>query len=289
MKNTLETDIIPHQTVTAIVENVDLARAEVAQAFELLITAKKRLAATLGDGSNYYHHIFKDHITDHNLEKDAKDSAARITRNAWQYILDQTGLNKFMTEKRRNELYSQIERGELPPLTVENIHGTLQGLAGKVNGLLEESIREIFDWLRPSHDWGVGALKTNKRFSVGPKVVIGWAVERGYGRHGGFQFQYRSEARFNSLANTFSLLDGKGVQKYPSDYLTKCKEAMHEGAHSFENEYFICKFYMNGNMHIQFKRMDLLAELNRIGGGEGLPGKDMQTKREEAKTAVVMA
>jgi hypothetical protein len=245
------------------------------------------LGAALGDGrsGNYYHHLFDREISDYNLSEDAEKSAKRITKNSWRYILDQTGLNQYMTEKRKTELYKQIEDGTLPPLTVENIQGTLMGLAGKVNGLLEESIREVFEWLRPHQsDWGVGKLKTNKRFTVGERAIVGWAVENSFS--GGYRFQYRNENQFLSLGNVFSLLDGKGVLKNPHDLVTRCKVAMAANENKYEDDYFQLKFYENGNTHIKFKRLDLLKELNRIGGGEGLPNRDIHTKRDAVKTAV---
>ncbi|WP_459933881.1 DUF4942 domain-containing protein [Fundidesulfovibrio butyratiphilus] len=34
-----------------------------------------------------------------------------------------------------------------------------------------------------------------------------------------------------------------------------------------ETSYFQCKWFKNGNLHIVFKRLDLLEKLNRIGAG----------------------
>lgn len=259
-------------------ENVEQAKLEVKQAFELLNAAKHRLNATLGDGKlGYYHSIIpnRNHYGDSVFEgKAIAESADLITQNAWRYILAQTGLNHFMTEKRKRELHEQIEKNELPPLTVENIVGTLQGLSGKLNGLLEESIKEVFDWLRPQSEWGAGALKTNKKFKVGPKAIV-YGIERRYG--GGFAIRYQYDVNFRALGNVFSLLDGKGVLKYPQDFYTRFNEAMREASagDKFTDEYFEVKCYRNGHAHIKFKRLDLLAKLNKIGAGEdALPGKE---------------
>lgn len=285
MKNEIEKDIIPRQTVAAIVDNVDQAMAEVDAAFANLRSAKNRLFKTLGR-SSYYDSIIDGRLTDYDFEEAGDKAKKKITRNAWRYIIEQTGLVKYMTEKRNIELEEQIEKNALPSLTVENVFGTILGLAGRMDGLLKESIKEVFDWLRPRNNAGVGELKTNKRFRVGYKVIIGYAVENNH--VGGYRFQYRSEMKFTSLANVFTLLDGKGVQQSPHDFVTRCKEAMNNGADRYEDEYFKATFYQNGRMHIQFKRKDLLDELNRIGGGGELPGHEQQTKREAACRAVVV-
>jgi hypothetical protein len=40
-----------------------------------------------------------------------------------------------------------------------------------------------------------------------------------------------------------------------------------------ETKYFKVKWFKKGTLHIEFKRLDLLSELNRIGGGNRLkPG-----------------
>lgn len=277
--NDIDTELIPHQTVTAIVENVQQAKLEVKEAFELLSAAKQRLNATLGDGKHgYYHSIIpnKNHYGDSVFEgKALADSMDLITQNAWRYILAQTGLNHFMTERRRRELHEQIEKNELPPLTVENIIGTLHGLSGRVNGLLEESIKEVFDWLRPHSDWGVGALKTNKKFQVGRKAIV-YGVERRYG--GGFSIRYSYEANFRALGNVFSLLDGKGVLKYPGDFYTRFNEAMREASagDKFHRRLFrvqmLCK--RQRARHIQTAGPSRQAEQNRRRRSAARRGKE---------------
>lgn len=265
------TELIEHQTITAICDNVEQAKLEVKQAFESLRAAKARLKATLGDGTRYYHTIlphrnyYGDNIFEEREEKETYDN---ITRNAWRYILEQTGLRQFMTEKRQKELESQIDSNNLPPLTVENIVGTLQGLAGRVDGLLKESVKEVFDWLRPRGAWGNGKLKTNHKFHVGPKAIV-YGVESNYSH--GFRIRYNYDANFRSLGNAFSLLDGRGVQKYPNDLSTRFNEAfkLAVSGETFADEYFEIKCYINGNAHIKFKRLDLLKEMNRIGGEDG--------------------
>jgi hypothetical protein len=140
-------------------------KLEIKQAFETLRGAKARLQATLGDKGGYYHNIlpsshnYGDSVFEERSEKEVYD---HLTRNAWKYILDQTGLKHYMTEKRRKEMEEQIQKNELPPLTADNIMGTLQGLAGRVKGLLDESIKEVFDWLRPHSAW-VRALSKQTR------------------------------------------------------------------------------------------------------------------------------
>lgn len=265
-------ELIEHQTISTIVENVEQAKADIVAAFDLLRGAKARLHAVLGHDS-YYDSIIPSgaRFSDVGLESGAKESADLITKNAWRYILAQTGLNHYMTEKRQKELTEQIDKGGLPPLTVENIIGTLQGLAGRIDGLLMESVKEIFDWLRPRNNWGVGTLKTNEKFKIGPKVIV-QGMQMNYA--GGFRISYHYEASFRALGNVFSLLDGKGVLKYPVDFITKINEVLGKArsGEKLETEYFEIKCYRNGRAHIKFKRLDLVKKLNQMASDDELPG-----------------
>src|SRR5262245_51749762 len=120
------TALIAHQTITAIVDNVTQARADVQQAFALLQGAKERLAAVLGK-DNIYNHLWERNPADYDLPREAERSDLYIARHAWEYVISQTGLRHFMTERRSKELQEQLIKGAFPAFTVENVLSTLQG------------------------------------------------------------------------------------------------------------------------------------------------------------------
>jgi hypothetical protein len=272
----MPTELIPHQTITTIVENVAQAQADVQQAFTLLTAAKQRLRAVLGHHPHYYDSLWEYRLDDsETFDRAAEASTRRITQNAWRYILTQTGVTHYMTERRHKELAEQLKRGDFPALTVANVLSTLEALTSQVGSLLDESVKEVFDWLRPTYHHGVGALKTNKKFQVGQKVIIGYAVETNYG--GGFHLNYAREASFRALGNVFSLLDGKGAPRYPDDLVTQLTTALTHcpAGSSVHVAYFHCKPFRNGNLHVTFMRLDLLNRLNQIGGdATALPGTE---------------
>ncbi len=262
------TTMIPHQTLTAIVDNVTQARTEVAQAFALLLGAKTRLKAVLGSDNTYYDSLWSSSISDYSLDQTALSVDATVTRNAWKYVIAQVGLRAYMTERRQKELQDQLEQGQFPPLTVDNILATLAGLTAQVGSLLDESAREVFDWLRPSEHSCVGKLKTNHRWRLGEKAIIGYAVEEGWPR--GFRLNHYREANFRALGNVFSLLDGHGAQQYPDDLVTQLRTGLREAAAGqwIDTPYVSLKPFKNTNAHLRFPRTDLVDQLNaRCGDG----------------------
>ena len=87
---------------------------------------------------------------------------------------------------------------------------------------------------------------------------------------GGLRVNYSREANVKALENVFSLLDGQGVNHYPDDIITRINAACKEKHKTLEDHYFKLKWYKNGNLHVEFKRLDLLDRLNRIGSDGSL-------------------
>lgn len=269
----MTTEMIAHQKVTTIIENVEQARQDMKQAFDLLASAKARLGAVIGAGAgSYYDTLWERDISCSNLPARAEEADAHVARNAWRYIIAQTGITHYMTERRKEELQAQLKRGDFPALTVANVLSTMEGLAGDLGTLLAESVVEVFNWLRPQSTYGVGALKTNKKWKVGYKVITGYIVDLNYG--GGYRVRYGMETRLRALGNVFALLDGAGVPQYPHDLVTQLNEAM-KGVTSGTRvsvPYMQAAPYKNGNLHLTFTRTDLVDALNTLGAnGSGLP------------------
>ena len=272
----METLPIPQQRLTTIVEGVSQAQQDCQQAFALLIGAKKQLGVVLGTGGyHYYNSLWPHTISDSNLANVSEEVHQQISTNAWKYVIDQCGLKAYMTEARQKELQKQLIQGQFPVLTVENILATLQGLSSQVGILLQESAKEVFDWLRPrQRDHGVGKLKTNKQWDIGSKAIVGYSVEANY--NGGFHLNYNREANFRALGNVFSLLEGHGAQHYPDDICTQLNEALKitESGMLAKTSYLALRPFRNGNAHLNFLRQDLVDRLNQLGGDGTLPGKE---------------
>ena len=256
------TAVIEHQKVGTIISNVDQARQEVAEAFRLLVSAKERLGLVLGDKDyNGYAHLWNREISDYNLPQTAQACDTAIAQNTWRYLLRQTGMYGYMTEKRKDELEKQILANELPALSVANVLSTLEGLTSQLGPLLLESVKEVFDWLRPQRS----KYKTNKKFGIGEKVIIGWLIQ---GDRTGYQwFNYGQEQKLRALGNVFSLLDGKGIPQYPDDLCTQFRIGFDKKIYGewFDLPYMSAKIYGNGNTHFRFTRPDLVARLNQLG------------------------
>jgi hypothetical protein len=241
-----------------MVDAYSAAQAEVAQAFELLGAAKARLKAAFGE---YADTVLPHRCSDYNLPETAKEADREIRRQAWTSILSKCQIQNLLSTERNRELESQIKNDQTPELTKEALMAFIESFASRMPNLLNETISEAFEQLRPRRSH----LKTNSEYEVGKKVILFYIVEVGYS----FMSTY-AEQRLRSIDNAFHLLDGKGPTKYPGDLVTTIRAALNQKATKCETEYFSCEWYKNGNLHLTFKRIDLVRELNERAGASRL-------------------
>lgn len=197
-----------------------------------------------------------------NREDDIKRN---MQRTAWGIIVENLGIRNVMSVAKRNEFDAQLEKGELPDITEATIVGMLLGLMGQAQDFAREAAREVFDLLRPwRRDY-----KTNNPFRVGRRVILQYYVDEGYGRP--FHHTYGRSAELTAIDGVFHLMDGKGVMREKSPLITAI-DTSETGMG--ETDYFRFKCFRNRNLHLEFRRLDLVQELNMLAVGERVLGND---------------
>ena len=94
----------------------------------------------------------------------------------------------------------------------------------------------------------------------------------------GYHIPYGTEKNVDALGNVLSMLDGKGIEKHPNTLSCMVNAAWNENR-VFENAYLIMKGFKNGNAHITFKRMDLVAKINQCAGKLWLRDREKEASR----------
>ena len=244
------TDLIPAQSVEYLVGQYNLAVERIRSAFRLFGEAETGLKTAYGNYSTFHHLSIRE--SPEGLIKD-------ITKNFWNYVFTVTKMRDVLTVNRRDQLDRMIGRGEMPEITVDNVSDLMASLKNQAPDLMAEFITETFNFLRPS---GTG-LKTNAAPELGKKVIVEYMVDTSYGLT---RLHYRREQALSALDNTFSLLDGKGLVSYPGDSKTAINESIRAKRFTTQTEYFDFKWFKNGNLHIVFRRPDLVERLNQVAG-----------------------
>lgn len=263
----MTTSLAHRATIRTLVAAFVQTEATVRESFAALEAAQRDLNAVfaLGDTRqtiDYRCDRYSGRTTRFN---DVEYTIQEMRRSAWRYLVEKLELRRVMSAVRWKELDESIDKGEPPPITEEIVFGMVAKYMSEMPELYEENVREVFEWLRPSTDGFGKKYKTNALYELGERVILSWMVRREYGSwHVGHDRQQRLVA----LDNVFSALDGRGFRAQSE--LAAAIEASPDG--EGETAYFAFRACKNRNLHLRFKRLDLLKRLNEIAGGKRLRG-----------------
>jgi len=260
--STFTTDIAKRETLAAMIGTYRQATRNVEEAYAILESAQNSLRAMFLDGPGY-----RFSVNDRNCSEVGKKASdeinAMIKKDAWSQIIKRMELRRLLSIRRRTELDAQIDKGELPELTDENVLALFETSAANVNVYLEEAVHEVFEYLRPPQS----RFKSNTEFELGKRVILTWQVEKGWSR-GKFRVNYNREKYITALDNVFTMIDGKvPVKSYHGplyDAITDSPDG------TGQTNYFKFKCCLNGNLHLEFLKPELVAKLNAVAGGNRL-------------------
>lgn len=280
----MTTDLALHATVRELCAAFVSAARDVRAAFAQIVAAEERLCAAFAMGEHYARiHVSACGSSYRDNFKDPDEAVKLMARGAWRAIVERFELRRFMSIKRWEELTKAIEEDGLPPITEENVMGFLFAQLSQAREHLTEAVHEVFEWLRPHAHTRTGQLKTNSELEVPGKVILGYVVSRRWTGKG-FEVDYRRRQHLVALENVFRALDGRGtIPGYQSELETAIATA--DGGEG-ETDLFTFRACLNHNLHLTFKRPDLLERFNQIAGGKRLrpaESEEQRLRREVAK------
>lgn len=192
----------------------------------------------------------------------------RLRKEAWKKLVEHLEIKKTMSNKARDLLERRLDDDkDVLPITLENILMIMEGMAAQAPEYALAAILEAFEILTPGRNhWN--EYKTNQtqaRKRVGKKVILTFKLCE---KFNGLQLNYgTAENEMMAVDKTFHLLDGKGpFEGYRGPLVDGINKCGAEG----ETTYFEWKGYLNGNLHLTFKRPDLVTLLNQAAGGKYL-------------------
>lgn len=193
-----------------------------------------------------------------------------MRRKAWQTIAERLGLRRFMSSGRWEALDKEIREGDPPPITEETIATFAEGYLAQREEIRRESIAEVFEWLRPPPWDPVWKLKTNTEFEVGEKVIIGNAVafDASHTRQRHWSVVDHQSQKLIALENVLHGLAGEG--SIAKGHRSDLEVAIVSSQGSGETDLFEFRCFKNRNLHLRFRRPELVARLNLAAGGNRL-------------------
>ena len=194
------------------------------------------------------------------------ETAKELRRAAWRAIVDRVQMQKAMSVKAWEEFEKRMRHEDPPPLTVEIVEGMVRQYRRDLPSMLEESVREIFEWLRPPRS----EYATNTEFEIGKRVVMNNLIRRSFSTWG-INYWYRQN--LVALENVFDLLAGQPARDTgtPCSRLEVAINALSlREACDGETDHFKFRGFKKGTLHLEFKCQAHVARLNAIAGGARL-------------------
>lgn len=276
------TGLTQRTTLSELCRAWNRSERELKAAFKLLRRAESRLEDVFG-GSDRHRFTIQCYKHTH-LEFDRPEIAlSRLHRQAWAVIAERLELRTVMSLKQIAELDGQIEHGkDLPPIRYADLLATVESLLNRRGEFLREKVHECYRWLRPEH-WN--ADRSGKQYyhapyvtnaksftaGVGRKVIISYGCERGYSQTASYTIAYSKRDQLRALDQVFHLLDGKEQPRtFNGELIDAVALQTKNGGSEAETDYFRVKCFRNQNIHLEFKRGDLLDKFNLIAAGKNL-------------------
>jgi hypothetical protein len=269
LERVMRDELTIHRNLPAMIATYDETKALILEGFATIKRAREvwnavfRMGDTLtGAALSVNAGTFTHH------EVDGPEGALKSLRaQTWENIVARMGLVNIMSPERFRDLSERIKNDTMGDPTVESVQKFVTNHMMDLDGIFEENVRFVFELLRPRHD----RYKRNTQEEIPRSIVLTSRVENTvFGR-----FKIRSWHRENeevlALERVFKALDGRGevARSWKSD-LSMAVEALPKGEKHGETDYFKFSCHKNGNLHLTFKRLDLLDKLNKIGGGQRL-------------------
>lgn len=178
-----------------------------------------------------------------------------IDRGIWRDLMKKSGMLSLMDAQARDEWDRNLEGGELPEISEENILATFEQLHLSKAEVFERGVINVFKGL----NWD---FKSNSPCYFGKKIIVNNLVS--YNRWGfSFTWCWRRD-QLVDMERMLMLLDGKPLPDNRADIAIRLRDhiSQQKASDNYEDEMFKIKYYQKGTAHITFKRPDLIDKMN---------------------------
>lgn len=177
----------------------------------------------------------------------------QIWRQAWRQAFDKTGLSQMMDRQAIADFDKALAK-EPPEFTEANVRATFIEMSSKADKMFQRGVVDVFRNLA-----GRYRTHSNEPFKIPQKIIMRYMVSPVM-RNFSIQHGMASD-RVNDIDRVIKTLDGKRHEPRALE-----AEMNRQWCHAdvFENEYYIAKPHKNNNLHLTFKRQDLLDRMNDL-------------------------
>ncbi len=246
-------------SIDKILAGRSLVLSKLSQAAELIKEAEFASTGVGGgvvndwDNKSYYSSLFE--MTPEKIIEHVKKVNDRFI---WADLMKKSGMLSLMDDQARTEWGNNLERGEYPEVTFDNIQASFKQLNNEKNAVFERGVINLFKSL--SWDY-----KTNNPCQFGAKIIINHFVN--YDAKWGFSRSYNCTNKLDDLERILKILDGELATDHRNAVSHRIGDHVSinpSQAQVFDDEYFSIRYFKKCTAHLTFKRADLVEKLNDI-------------------------
>lgn len=209
----------------------------------------------------------------------------------WKVIFEKMNLNKYATQKLREQINKFVERQRNMPFTMKNIYHVIDIIFQTNGQRMETALLDAFDTIcgfSAENSTAGEKWKTNSDYMVNRRFIVPYVTD-GYGWDGRPWPKVRihhngTRNQIDDITRALCYFTGRDFYSVGTLY-ERLEEKEEEWGKWFEWGFFRCKGYLKGTMHFEFLDEDTWAEFNRKVAslrGWNLP---RTTKKEKRKSA----
>lgn len=251
------TELVPGMSVTSICATRDRALTLFAEAFAKLVQAEQEAVKAAPGNLGMLraldpHRVFYDlrHGGDPGIVEALR---RRLDADAWEFLRDVSGLRNLMDAKSLAAFVKQLEE-DPPALTLENVQATFSQFRENADAIFERGVVAVFEGLSTHY-------KTNGKLAFGRRVILNAALTE-YG----WNYRLSDEAAVNDLDRIFHLMDKRPAPDFRGGAAAQVGTQRRKVSGRFDlgTEFMHFRAFGNGNLHVTFKRADLVDKMNAI-------------------------
>ena len=239
-----------------------------------------------------------------------------INSKLWYTIISKINMDKFMTHSVRENFSKFIQQKGLLEFNHKNVQDLISMLFENKYTILERAIVEVFDMFTQYHSENrchVEGWKTNDSWKVNRKVILpNWITYGGYmNAHDIKQYgdkmkiNYGKQSSFSDIDKVMCYITGKDYNNLRGGLYVALENKLRiigniktgdKFDSEFESQFFNCKIYRKGTLHITFKDESLWREFNMrscagknwLPPGEKKAWEDSKKPKEEIQVKAIV-
>jgi hypothetical protein len=187
----------------------------------------------------------------------------RIDGSCWRQLFERSQIETVMSLEAIRQMHDAWHKGDVPEFNEANILSTFTGLHDSAKNLFVDTVVDLFRKRSWDH-------KTNQPVAFGKKAIYHVSAY-------GLGVSWEGCQMLTEILRVLHVLDGQPLPDENTDGNALLHPATEKRDYAgrlirrsicvgekTENDYMACKYFANGNVHIEFKRLDLIRKMNEI-------------------------